>query len=213
MIPSHIFATLSLSSLITAIAFLPSSNLSGNLSAIAQIPIPQETNQVTKPNPPISPISAEKRSLIKELLEITDASNNAQQIMTAMVRSELPKLLSAILEKFPALNSDRPEVQKQLSEIASRIAIKYRDRVIKQVDANQLIEEISYPIYDKYFTESELRNIVNFYKSSTGKKAIRLMPQIVNDSMSRTNEILSPKLSSIMAEIIAEELAVVTPRK
>jgi hypothetical protein len=72
---------------------------------------------------------------------------------------------------------------------------------------------VSYPIYDKYFTESELRDIIGFYKSSTGKKAIAILPQVVGDSMSRTNEILLPKMSSIMAEIIAEELLNALPRK
>jgi hypothetical protein len=84
--------------------------------------------------------------------------------------------------------------------------VKYRDRVAKKIDVTQLIEQVSYPIYDKYFTEPELRDIISFYKSATGKKAIAIMPQIFNDSFTRTNEILLPKMSSILKEIIAEEL-------
>jgi hypothetical protein len=203
----NIFATAAVSSLLAILSALPVS-----LKAIAQIP--QESNEVNKPTKVSAPaISQEKRLLIKELLEITESSKNAQQIMDAMVRAELPNLVSTILKKIPALDSDRPEIQKQFSEIVSRMAVKYRDRVIKKIDIGQLIEQVSYPIYDKYFTESELRDIVGFYKSSTGKKAISMMPQIVSDSMSRTNEILLPKLSSIMAEIIAEELLNAIPHK
>ena len=124
-----------------------------------------------------------------------------------MVRAELPKLVSTVLKNVPALDSDRPEVQKKFGDIVSRMAIKYRDRVVKKIDVNQLIEQVSYPIYDKYFTESELRDIIGFYKSSTGKKANAILPQLVGESMSRTNEILLPKMTSIMTEIIAEELA------
>jgi len=76
-----------------------------------------------------------------------------------------------------------------------------------------LIEQVSYPVYDKYFTEAELRDIIGFYKSSTGKKAIAMMPQILDDSMRLTNEILLPKMSSIMGEIIAEELLNALPKK
>ncbi len=203
----NIFATAALSSLLAIFSALPVS-----LKAIAQIP--QESNEVSKPTKLSQPvISQEKRLLIKELLEVTESSKNAQQIMDAMVRAELPNLVSTVLKKIPALDSDRPEIQKQFSEIVSRMAVKYRDRVIKKIDVGQLIEQVSYPIYDKYFTEAELRDIVGFYKSSTGKKAISMMPQIVGDSMSRTNEILLPKLSSIMAEIIAEELLNAIPRQ
>jgi hypothetical protein len=204
---NRIFLTTALSSLLTTSLVLPASH-----QAIAQTP--QESSDVAKPVKPSAPIiSQEKRALIKELLEITESTKNAEQIMDSMVRSELPKLVSAVLKNAPALDSDRPEIQKQFSEIVSRMAGKYRDRVVKKIDVNQLIEQVSYPIYDKYFTESELRDIIAFYKSSTGKKAISLMPQIFNDSFQRTNEILMPQMSRIMTEIITEELLNALPRK
>lgn len=203
----RVFTTVTLSSLLTATLVLPSFN-----QAVAQTPLERsETAKPVKPNPPI--ISQEKRALIKELLEITESTKNAEQIMDSMVRSELPKLVSEVLKNAPNLDSDRPEIQKQFSEIVSRMAGKYRDRVIKKIDINQLIDEVSYPIYDKYFTTSELRDIIGFYKSATGKKAIAVLPHVIGDSMQRTNEILLPKMSSIMAEIIAEELLNALPRK
>lgn len=204
---NRIFTTVTLTSLLTTTLVLPSFN-----QAIAEtFQKSSDSAKSAKPTAPI--ISQEKRALIKELLEITETSKNAEQIMDAMVRAELPKLASAILQKDPSLDSDRPEAQKQFSEIVSRMAIKYRDRVIKKIDVNQLIEQVSYPIYDKYFTTAELRNIVEFYKSPTGKKAIAVLPQIVGDSMKSTNDILLPKMSSIMDEIIAEERLNAQPRK
>ncbi len=204
---NHIFTTVVFSSLLTATLVLPSFH-----QAIAQTP--QESSDAAQPAKlSTTVIFSEKRALIKELLEITESSKNVQQIMDSMVRAELPKLVSTILKNVPALDSDRPEVQKKFSDIVSRMATKYRDRVIKKIDVNQLIDEVSYPIYDKYFTESELRDIIGFYKSSTGKKAIAILPQVIGDSMKRTNEILLPKMSSIMAEIIAEELLNALPRK
>jgi hypothetical protein len=204
---NRIFATVTLSSLLSAALVLPSFN-----PAIAQVP--QESSETKQPTKPIAPvISSEKRALIKELLDITEANKNAQLIMDATVRSELPKLVSAILKDAPFLGSDKPEVQKQFSEIVSRMAIKYRDRVVKKIDVNQLIEQVSYPIYDKYFTDAELRDIIGFYKSATGKKAISMMPQLFSDSISRTNEILLPKMTSIMSEIITEELLNALPKK
>lgn len=184
------------------------------LPSLAQVPIEStspSTSSTAKPSNPKfnsqnSAISSEKRALIKELLEITESGKNAQQIMESMVRADLPKLVSAVLKDAPFLDSDRPEIQTQLRDVVSRMAQKYRDRVIKQINVSQLIEQVSYPIYDKYFTESELRDIIGFYKSSTGKKAIAILPQIVGDSMSRTNEILLPAMSKIMTQIIAEEL-------
>jgi len=197
---NRIFSTITISSLLTTGVLF-----SNGLSAIAQTP-QKSSNPTQLVKPSTQAISSEKRALIKELLEITEAGKSVNQIMDMMVRSELPKLVSAVLKDAPFLDSDRPEIQKQFSETVSGLVIKYRDRVVKKIDANQLIEQVSYPVYDKYFTETELRDIIGFYKSSTGKKAISMMPQILSDSMRLTNEILLPKMSSIMTEIIAEEL-------
>jgi len=197
---NRIFSTITISSLLTTGVLF-----ANGLEAIAQTsPKSSDTTQLVKPS--TQAISLEKRALIKELLEITEAGKSVNQIMDMMVRSELPKLVSTVLKNSPFLDSDRPEIQKQLSETVSGLAVKYRDRVVKKIDVNQLIEQVSYPVYDKYFTETELRDIIGFYKSSTGKKAISMMPQILTDSMRLTNEILLPKMSSIMTEIIAEEL-------
>ncbi len=176
-----------------------------DLTAIAQT---NQTNQTApaKSSTDITEIAPSKRALIRELLELTETTKNANQLIDARVRSDLPKLLSALLKDAPFLNSDRPEVQSQLSDLISRMAGKYRDRVIQKIDISQLIEQVSYPVYDQYFTESELRDIISFYKSDTGKKAIQIMPQVLGDSIARTNEILLPKMATIMTEIIAEEL-------
>jgi len=111
--------------------------LSSGQMAIAQIP--QESSDTTQPVLPVKPvlkapvISLEKRALIKELLEITEAGKNVNQMMDMMVHSELPKLVSNVLKNAPFLDSDRPEIQKQFSEIVSRMAVKYRDRVVKKL--------------------------------------------------------------------------------
>lgn len=205
---NRIFATTTILFLIaTSSAFYPQ-------KAIAQVP--QESSETSQPVQPLSKpqaISQAKRTLIKELLKITGSGKNAGQMIDGIVRSELPKLVSAVLKNAPFLDSDRPEIQNQFKEIVSRMAVKYRDRVIKEIDTNQLIEQVSYLVYDKYFTETELRDIISFYTSSTGKKAIAMMPQIFDDSSRLATEILIPKMSRIMTEVIAEELLNALPRK
>lgn len=54
--------------------------------------------------------------------------------------------------------------------------------VKKEINSNDLIE-LYIPIYDKYYTEEDLDNLVKFYKSPTGKKVTSIMPQMMNESM------------------------------
>ncbi|RXR16216.1 DUF2059 domain-containing protein [Flavobacterium amnicola] len=54
--------------------------------------------------------------------------------------------------------------------------------VKKEVNSEELIN-LYVPIYDKYYTEEDLENLVKFYKSPTGKKVTSIMPQMMNESM------------------------------
>ncbi len=199
---NRIFAT-------TTILFLMvTSSAFYSQKAIAKVP--QESSETTKS---AKLISAEKLALIKELLEITQASKNLNQTIDSNIRTTLNDLVAIVLKKAPELGSDRPGMEEKFLSVVTKMATKYRDRVIKEIDANELITQVAFPIYDKYFTEAEMRDIVRFYKSPTGKKALGLMSQIFSDSISRTSEILLPKMSKIMDEVIAEDLPKALPIK
>ena len=45
-----------------------------------------------------------------------------------------------------------------------------------------LINELV-PIYDRYFTESEIKDLIKFYESPVGKKMVLNQPLILKDSM------------------------------
>jgi hypothetical protein len=66
------------------------------------------------------------------------------------------------------------------------------------------LEKAAYPIYDKYFTEEELRDLVAFYKTPTGQKSIQVMPGIVRESMEKANELLGPKINELVDELMRE---------
>lgn len=53
---------------------------------------------------------------------------------------------------------------------------------LKEFNSDVLINMII-PIYDKYYTESDIKELTEFYQSPLGKKMITTMPQIVEESM------------------------------
>lgn len=53
---------------------------------------------------------------------------------------------------------------------------------LKELNSDVLIKMII-PIYDKYYTESEIKQLTEFYQSSLGKKVIATMPVVVQESM------------------------------
>jgi len=68
------------------------------------------------------------------------------------------------------------------------------------------MENVYYPLYDKYFTEEDLQAMIDFYKTPTGKKTISVMPQLLQESMQRVSQIIQPEATRIFKEIFEQEI-------
>ncbi|MDY7022719.1 MAG: DUF2059 domain-containing protein [Cyanobacteriota bacterium] len=155
-------------------------------------------------------ISREKQQLIEEFLELTGGERTFQQVSQAMLsqmEQQFGAMLSSDLIGTEQLSpQERQQMATQLNQEMSRILQKYNRMFLERIDYQQIVEEVYYPLYDKYFTEDDLRVLIDFYKSPTGRKTIEVMPQLLQESIQRTTEVIGSTVTRIMQEIIAEEL-------
>jgi hypothetical protein len=150
--------------------------------------------------------SSQKRVLIKELLELTQAGDSANAVLSqslAQMETELPKLLSGLLA---GSGLQGEALKKRATEVALRIMKKYQERAPKVLDMKQITEQISYSLYDKFYTEAELKDVIAFYKTSTGQKMIATTPKLMTESIRLSNELVLPKVINLMQEIVKEEI-------
>ncbi len=148
-------------------------------------------------------ISARKKKLIKELIEVTEVGKQAEKTMDmvlAQIERNFPQMMSGFLK-----GEERGKFEKEGAESVTRFLKRYRELLPKRIDLGQLMEQIYFPFYDEYFTERELRDLIRFYKSRTGKKLVEVTPQLAVDSMQKTNELLMPKIIQLVNEIMQEE--------
>lgn len=65
---------------------------------------------------------------------------------------------------------------------------EYRDKLIgvfiekfrANADLSKLLD-FAVPIYDKYFSDEEIKGLINFYESPLGHKTVSLLPQIMSE--------------------------------
>jgi uncharacterized protein len=156
------------------------------------------------------PISAEKKALIEELLLATEAEKMTGSVIDTMLNSlekQYPVIIQEMTEDTPGLTPAQKKKLNAQSRGFAWFSKTFRERLPQRVNFKELIEKISYPLYDKYFTENDLKDLIAFYKSPTGKKTLSVLPALLNDSMQKSGELLIPVLTNLAQEIIEEERA------
>ena len=121
--------------------------------------------------------SNSKHNNIRNLLELTGSANLGIQMMNQMIVN------------FKQAMPNVPE--------------KFWTDFMKEVNTDDLIKLII-PIYDKYFTKDDIKKMINFYNTPIGKKTIKLMPLIMQESMVAGQE-WGKQLGEKVAKKIKEE--------
>ena len=100
--------------------------------------------------------SETKTKKIRQMLELNGSTNASAQVMKTMLGS---------FEKM------YPKVDKKIWE-----------EFAKEIKTDDLIELVI-PVYDKYYTEEDVDQLIVFYNSPIGKKVAETLPAISQESM------------------------------
>ena len=159
-----------------------------------------------KGEPAISPA---KRDLIRQLYSAMKVDKLAEQsasVIMDQVNKQLPPMLSQVLgDSLELKGKPREEFERALIESSDRVNKRIKELLPQRIKWAETMEQIFYPIYDKHFNEQELKDLVAFYTSSTGQKAIQVMPALLKESMEKSAEIMNPRLVQLINQVMDEE--------
>ena len=111
-------------------------------------------------------ISPEKRALIDEFMEVS----NARRTMDTMVEQITDQLTKMMAAQNPGKGD---EIRSVLYKHFNAVFPKYREDIIKSY----------YIIYDRYLSVDDLKGIVKFYKSPAGQNLVKVTPSISKEAM------------------------------
>jgi hypothetical protein len=132
-------------------------------------------------------LTSEKKKAIEEMLEVSG---------TLQMTEFLAKNVSMKLIQNDKKNN--PNIDPKVFDIVQEeIIAGFHYEVYTKKSLNPHL----YPIYHKYFSLEELKELIKFYKTPIGQKVISVMPLATQDSMVATQEwgieILPPILQKI----------------
>lgn len=156
-------------------------------------------------------ISAEKRAAIRELTALIDAEDKAEdvvRIMTSQLEATRDETIKTILDRRSDLTErERTSLEEMFSVERAEATRRFQDKLMRKIDFAETVQQMSAAVYDKYYTLEELKDLINFYKTPTGQKSLRLMTPIFNETMKQMQEKLIPKIPKIMKELQEEDKA------
>jgi uncharacterized protein len=124
-------------------------------------------------------ISAEKKLLLRQLVEMTGSKQSyeqTQQIMAAQMQQQFNSISG---------RSGDTDISKFMKEFNEKFTYE------------QMLERVIYPTYDQYFNEADIKGMIAFYKTPTGEKVISVTPQLTQTIFKRTFEALTPYIAEI----------------
>ena len=110
-----------------------------------------------------------KEADIKKLFELTGARQIGFQMAQFMEQMAVQQIKSV-----------RPDIPARYLEILHEES----DRLMRvKMDEPGGLTDLLVRIYSNYYTHKEIKGLLEFYQTELGKKTIRVMPQLLNDSM------------------------------
>lgn len=156
-------------------------------------------------------LAPEKREAIKRLMNVTrlpQVADKMYDMLLAQGQKSFELNLSRSIQEDPRYNEQQKnDLMQQVVASSGRMFSRYRELLPKEINLPDVLESISTQVYDKYFSAKELNDISDFYQTEAGKKALDVLPQVMQESAQMTGEVVTPKVKSIVSQIVMEERA------
>ncbi len=157
-------------------------------------------------------VMPEKRAAIKELLTVLESEKIAKSTFDQLLRQYHASLTQSTIKERSGQSDESlspAELEKSnqiIREFYDGLFTKIQERVSQKFNMLDIIETIAIPVYDKYFTLDELKELTELFRTPIGKKFTALTPQIAGDINAKYAELFAPQIESIAKEVIDEHL-------
>jgi uncharacterized protein len=152
-----------------------------------------------------------KLQLIKQYLTATRAARNSEMgfnlVLDQMARGMRAGMMDRIQQDPKLTAEQKTEAQRKgLVYLNSHIQ-RLKQLTLQKIDLQKMVVDIYVPLYDKYFSQSDLQSLVNFYESPVGQKSLDVLPKLVEEGTKGINASIMPKMKEISAQMEAEDKA------
>ena len=142
---------------------------------------------------------------LKELFELTGIKTNYNELNNVIVNQMQAGFFQAVEQNINA-NSYNEEQRKQIGELLknrfSKMVENYKEFIEESMPYEKVESEIYLPLYKETYTESEVDELLTFYKSPIGQKTIEVGQKISQQAVEKSAE----KYDEIIVAFVKNEI-------
>lgn len=160
-------------------------------------------------------VKSEEQKVFRQFFEVIGAEAQYNQMLDIMVR-QFQQGLASGLQRQAAKVEDAGQAEKdRVIQLFKQVLFTYVERIktamVAEMPFDDLVENVYYPVYSKYFHVSDLKEIITFYESPIGKKFVSMSPILIDETVSTFNRKYGVKLRELSTRIADEEFAKIKP--
>lgn len=159
---------------------------------------------------PVAPaVDGELKAAVKELLDVMNFKQVLSQ-MGKMMTQQMPKVMEKMMESAPIVSKmsveEKAEARK-MAQTASASSLAAMNEIYDDPLIAQGFEDIMARAYARHFTTAEITATTAFYTSPAGKKALTIMPQMMQETMPEMMAMMMPRMNAMMEKIAKDVVA------
>lgn len=146
-----------------------------------------------------------RRKRLIELMNLLDQGKLFRSQFRAMLDEQKKSYASQYTPpegiSAEAAQAQREEFEKKGSAYIDR----YETLFFQKLDLKELEEQVYIPLYEKYFSDDEIKDLLTFYRTPTGAKSLEVLPGLSAEALQRAGAIIGPVIAAVMAELQKED--------
>jgi hypothetical protein len=137
--------------------------------------------------PQAAKIDPAKEAAIRKLFEVQGTKTIFDKTVAGMLENTRPQMAAALPP----------------GDYKEKLVDAFLERFKKKLDSTEMVN-VAVPVYDKYFTKVEIDDLIAFYSTPLGKKAVSVLPQVVTESQSAGMKLGEKWGQEAMMEVLEE---------
>lgn len=157
----------------------------------------------------------EKFVVFTEFFQVIGAETQYMQMQSILMDQISKGFVYAINDQVEKSEKISEEEKRELGALINNYMksalINLQEKFQKEIPFSELIENVYFPTYEKYFSIAELKDIIAYYQSPIGKKFVKLTPSLMQEATSTMNSLYEKKIIEISQRVVAEEMTKIKP--